>query len=127
MLRYRDPADPQRRALTWQTEWMGRRRQVPGDALQDWGLTSSVVARVALRWEAGARVEHVTGVADDPLDPAWSAARTRLAAQATFYPSHFSRLRAQVAWDRRRADDATGLAAFLALEVLIGAHGAHDY
>lgn len=127
MLRYRDPADPQRRALTWQTEWMGRRRQVVDGKLDDWGLTSTLSARLALRWEAALRFEHVLGVVGDPLDPDWSGDRTRVAAQTTFYPSHFSRLRAQLAWDHRRADDSRGIAAFLALEVLIGAHGAHDY
>jgi hypothetical protein len=126
-LRYRDQGDPQRRAYTWTTELMGRRRQIPGALLQDMGITSSLVAQLALRWEAGIRFEHVQGVQGDPLDPTWTGDRTRVAAQATFYPSHFSRLRTQLAWDRRRSDDQTGVAAFLALEMLIGAHGAHDY
>ncbi len=127
MFRWRDPTDAQRRAVTIQLELMGRRRQVPGRLLRDAGLTAQAVARLALRWEAGLRLEHVLGVADDPLDPSWSQDRTRSTAQITFYPSHFSRLRAQVAWDRRPAEARDGFSAFLAFEALIGAHGAHSY
>lgn len=126
-LRHRDRGDQQRRALTWQTEAMWRRRQLPGRLLQDGGVTSTLVAQVALRWEAGLRGEVVTGVAGDPLDPTWTAARGRAAAQVTFYPSHFSRLRAQLAWDRRPAEARDGWAAFLALEGVIGSHGSHAF
>ncbi len=127
MFRWRDQGDAQRRAFTLQIEMMGRRRQVPDRLLQDAGVTASAVARLALRWEAGLRFEHVLGVADDPLDPSWTADRTRSTAQVTFYPSHFSRLRAQASWDRRPAEARDGFAAFLAFEALIGAHGAHSY
>ncbi len=126
-VRYRPVASRVRAALSWQTEAMLRRRQVPGRQLRDWGLTSQVVWRYALRWEVGVRGEHVTGVVDDPLDPDWSSARQRVSAQWTFYPSHFSRLRLQGSVDRPSWRIAPVYAAFLALEVLIGAHGSHDF
>lgn len=124
-LRWRPVGDPGRASVSWQTEAFYRTRQVPDDRLEDWGLYSQVVGRFALRWEVGLRYEQVGGVADDPLDPAWAADRRRYAVQATFYPSHFSRLRLQGNWDDRGGVQVP--AVLLALETLIGAHGAHGF
>lgn len=126
-LRYK-PVDADRRmALTWQNEFMYRTRQVPGDALQDWGLSTQLVWLIAPRWEVGARYEWVQGVEDDPLDPEWSSARDRTSVQATFYPSHFSRLRLQGKYDSPDWTERPIWGAVLAAEFLIGAHGAHSY
>ncbi len=125
-LRYRPVDSTERAALSWQTEVMFRSRQVPGDLLQDLGLYSQLVWNLSLRWELGLRYEFVTGVAEDPLDLDWDAERQRYAAQVTFYPSHFSRVRAQVNHDYPRYAEAYW--AFLVnLEVLVGAHGAHQF
>ncbi|MGK0359731.1 MAG: hypothetical protein ACI9U2_002037 [Bradymonadia bacterium] len=124
-LRWRPIGDPGRLSVSWQTEAFYRTRQVPADRLEDMGLYSQVVVEFALRWAIGARVEHVTGISNDPLDPDWTAHRQRYAAQATFYPSHFSRLRLQASLDDRGAVQVP--AVMLGLETLIGAHGAHGF
>lgn len=126
-VRYRPVASRVRAALSWESEAMLRRRQIPGRLLSDWGLNSQLVWRYALRWEAGIRGEYVTGVVDDPLDPTWSGERQRTTLQWTFYPSHFSRLRLQGSIDRPAWRSKPVYAAFLALEVVIGAHGSHGF
>lgn len=126
-VRYRPTASAGRAALSWQTEAMLRTRQVPGDALEDWGLYSQLVWNIDKRWEVGARWEQVEGVQDDPLDPEWVKPRRRTTVQWTFYPSHFSRLRLQGSRDDPPWRKDPTHAVFLALEVLIGAHGAHTF
>ena len=72
------------------------------------------------------RYEYVTGVSDDPLDPLWDGLRHRAAANVTFWPTEFSRLRLQYNHDRPGWRDAYH-AVMLALEVAVGAHGAHKF
>jgi hypothetical protein len=50
----------------------------------------------------------------------------RASAVATWFPSEFQRLRGQLAWDRRPGGH-DGLELLLALEFVIGAHGAHPF
>jgi hypothetical protein len=126
-LRYKPVDSPRRAALTWQTEFLYRARQVPDESLQDWGLASSLVWRLSPRWELGARYEWVEGVDDDPLDPEWTAARDRTSLQATFFASHFSRLRLQGKYDSPDWAARPVWGAVLAAEFMIGAHGAHEY
>jgi hypothetical protein len=127
-LRYRPVDSPNRAHLSLQLEALLRARQrARASALVDAGGYAQLVWRPLLRWETSARFEHVTGVADDPLDPEWTGARQRAALALTFYPSHFSRLRVQGAWDRSAWLDAPVWSAVLALEVLTGEHGSHDF
>jgi hypothetical protein len=126
-LRYRPASDPQRRALSLHVEHAVRARQLPGRSLLDHAGFAHLVGMFALRWEAGWRTDWSTGVVDDPLDPSWSGPRTRHAAQLTFYPSHFSRLRFQVSMDRPSWLAEPIYGAVLALETLIGEHGAHNF
>ncbi len=127
-LRYRPLSDPNRSNLNIQAESMLRRRQVPDDVLQDWGLYAQAVYQFALQWEVGARYEQVSGVRQgDTLDPDWISDRRRVSVQATYYPSHFSRWRIQGAYDDADWFDGPDFAIMTALEVLIGAHGAHNY
>lgn len=127
-LRYRPLTGTRSSSVSLTIEVLHRRRQVPGDILTDTGGYGQLVWRINKRWETGARYELVTGLDDDPLDPEWTALRDRSSLQATFYPSHFSRIRLQSGVDRA-AWEATplGWSATLNLELLIGAHGAHDY
>ena len=125
-LRWRPVDSPRRTAVSLQIEGMHRARQVPNDVLLDGGGYATLVWRISPRWETGARHEWVTGVDNDPLDPEWTSDRHRTSAQVTFYPSHFSRLRLQGARDDR-SWDRVGWSTFLALEVLVGAHGAHAF
>lgn len=126
-LRYRPVADPERRHLSLQVEHAVRARQVPGRSLVDHAGYAQLVGALALRWELGVRTEWTTGVAGDPLDPDWTTNRQRHAAQLTFYPSHFSRVRVQATLDRPTWRSEPIWGAVVALEALIGAHGSHGF
>jgi hypothetical protein len=115
------------------SEWFYRRRQVPGDIVQDVSSYSELFVRFAQRWATAARYEYgsapfgVSGAnVTDTLDPEWSAARQRVALALTHYPSEFSRLRVQVSRDMPGWRDGIW-AGFLTAELAIGAHGAHAF
>ena len=55
-----------------------------------------------------------------------SGRERRYGALASWYPSEFSRLRLEASYDRR-PDGGDGLEALLALEFVIGSHGAHPF
>jgi len=134
-LRWRPVNNPQRRSVSLQVEAMQRRRQIPFGLLVDQGGYVDLVAQLNQRFEVGGRYEFVTGIdatdtdgaGEDTLDPEWVGNVNSGALQVTFYPSHFSRLRLQGSYDRRQWVEEPTLAAILALEVLVGAHGAHDF
>jgi len=142
LLRYAPVAGHGRWSLDWQTEVIGRARHdvdpllgalaaapSPTSAapLLDVGGYTQLVWRIDPQWEIGARFEYVSGVVDDPLDPDWTGRRLRTAAQTTFYPSHFSRVRLEASVDQPSWLGAPIFAVMAQLEVLIGAHGAHPY
>jgi len=126
-LRYRPVAAVGRQSVSLTVEAMQRNRQVPRGVLRDWGMYSQLVWQIDERWEVGARHDFVSGVADDYLDPDEDGGRHRLALQTTFYPSHFSRVRLQGAYDRPSWRPRAIWAAILNIEVVVGAHGAHSY
>ncbi len=126
-VRYKPTQSERRTSLTLHLEALLRSRQVPGDVLQDYGGFAQVVWQIDPEWEVGVRGEWVSGLEEDPLDGDWTQGRGRYSAQFTYYPSHFSRLRAQVSLDDPRWRDAVIWAAFLALELVVGAHGSHSY
>jgi hypothetical protein len=117
-----------------QTEWLYRRRQVPGDVWSDMNGYAQLSWRFSPRWGAAGRYELGTpatgldgAVADDTLDPAWSVARHRAAAALTFWPTEFSRLRVQGGADLAGWRDRPDWSALAALEINVGAHGAHAF
>jgi hypothetical protein len=119
-------------ALT--AEWLYRRRQIPQDVLDDFGGYTSLFWRFAQRWAAAVRHEYGSpsrnragAIAADPLDPDWTEARQRWTASVTFWPTEFSRLRLQGSADRPGWTDTTNWASFLAVEFVVGAHGAHKF
>lgn len=124
-LRWRPTDSPGRVAFSLQTEGFYRTRQVPEGRLEDVGLYSQALLDFARHWQVGGRYEWVQGVEDDPLDPEWTDDRTRISAQATWFPSHFSRLRLQYSIDD--GPQPRVQAVMLALETLVGAHGAHGF
>ena len=140
LLRWRDVTKGGRHEVGWQTEFMLRRRQVPLTVLQDWGGSSFVYYSPSKYFEFATRYELVSGVDPedtddytvDPLDPDWTDLRHRGAVNASWMPSHFSRLRLEYQVDylsyreEMEADELTHQV-FLQLEVVTGAHGAHDY
>ena len=128
MVRWRPPNDPDRVALTLTTELNVRARQVPKRSLVDWGMATELVWTISPAWEVGGRFETVSGLEDDPLDPEWSAYRHRTTLQATWYPSHFSRVRVQGAWDVPEwLGQPHTFSLVAALELVIGSHGSHAY
>lgn len=133
-LRYRPSRVGSWSWFTLESEWLHRRRQVPRDLLTDLSSYTQVAWKFSRRYGVGGRWEYGTAARDleghvalDPLDPEWTAERHRAAAQVTFWPSHFSRLRLQGATDLVGWRQSPDLSAFLALEVLTGAHGSHSY
>ncbi|MFZ9888222.1 MAG: zinc-regulated TonB-dependent outer membrane receptor [Myxococcota bacterium] len=133
-LRWRPTADPGRQSVSVTAEALHRRRQVPGSLLTDSGFYAQAVWQFALQYELGARVEAVHVSANDPLGDD-AGLSTRSSVEAAFYPSHFSRVRWQAALGSP-PDGTSALATriadpvwstFLALEVLVGAHGAHHF
>lgn len=133
-LRWRPTADPGRQSVSLTAEALHRRRQVPDAVLTDGGLYAQAVWQFALQYEVGARIEAVSVSADDPLGDN-AGLTTRSSVEAAFYPSHFSRLRWQAAFGTPPESAAAFTtrigdpvwSTFLALEVLVGAHGAHNF
>ncbi|NBD10896.1 zinc-regulated TonB-dependent outer membrane receptor [Corallococcus sp. Z5C101001] len=133
-VKFRPITEQSAQQLVFQAEVIYRRRQVPEDVLSDWGGYAQTVWRFSNRWATGVRYEFGTPaktqegrVANDPLDPEWIANRQRISASVTFWPTEFSRLRLQAATDRVGWRATPDYSAFLALEVVTGAHGAHAF
>ncbi|PTL78215.1 zinc-regulated TonB-dependent outer membrane receptor [Vitiosangium sp. GDMCC 1.1324] len=133
-LKYRPVKGGSTTLVTLQAELFYRRRQVPQDVLSDFDGYGQILWRFSQRWAAAGRYEFGTpahnrngAVANDPLDPEWTANRQRLSANVTFWPTEFSRLRLQGATDLAGWRDHPDYSVFLALEVVMGAHGAHSF
>jgi hypothetical protein len=128
-LKYRPITEASSTIVSLQAEVLHRRRQVPGDVLVDTSGYAQVFWRFAARWGAAARWEFGTAAdrnGADYLDPEWIDARQRASANLTFFPTEFSRLRAQGSYDVPGWRDGIW-AAFMALEVSVGAHGTHKF
>lgn len=132
-LKYRPITRTSHTIVALQTEWLLRRRQVPDRLRTDLSGYAYVLWRFAQRWGAAARYELGTpakdagGATGDDLDPEWVSTRHRAAINLTFWPTEFSRLRAQGGVDLPRWRDAPIWSAFLAMELSVGAHGAHKF
>lgn len=113
--------------LAFQAEAFFRQRQVPRDNLFDAVGYAQLVWQINRHWATGLRGEYGSGVENDELDPEWTDHRGRAAVQVTWYPSHFSRLRAQASIDVPKWKDDPIYALFLALEITAGTHPAHSY
>jgi hypothetical protein len=133
-LKYRPITAESSTIVSLTSEWYYRRRQLPGDIVHDVSSYSELFWRFAQRWATAARYEYgsapffVNGrrYDADPLDPAWTRSRQRVALALTHYPSEFSRFRLQVSRDMPAWSQATW-AGFLTAELAIGAHGAHAF
>jgi hypothetical protein len=132
-LKYRPITEASFTVVSLQTEWFYRRRQLPDELLQDVNGYVEGFWRFAQRWGTAARYEYGSPALDgsgdattDPLDPEWSEARHRLSANVTLWPTEFSRLRLQGSRDMPGYRSSIW-AAFLAVELVTGAHGAHVF
>jgi hypothetical protein len=133
-LKYRPITYGSHTIISLQLEYLYRRRDIPGDVLTDHGGYGQLFWRFAQRWAAGARYEFGAAAKDeagltgrDPLDPEWTDARHRVSTALTFWPTEFSRLRAQGSVDIPTWRDDPIWAAFLAMEFSVGVHGAHSF
>jgi hypothetical protein len=132
-LKYRPITRQSWTVVSLQTEVFYRRRQVPLDQLQDVSCYSQLFWGFAQRWGTALRYEYGSPARDasgdrvaDPLDPEWTDSRHRISANVTFWPTEFSRFRLQGSRDMPGWRD-TIYAAFLAAELVTGAHGAHQF
>jgi hypothetical protein len=133
-LKYRPITRESQQMVAWQTEVFYRRRQIPDELLQDVSLYSQLVVQLAQRWAVAGRYEFgspAVGLGGekglDELDPEWVDERQRVALNATFSPSEFSRLRLQGSYDVPGWLDRGIWSSFLAVELVAGAHGAHSF
>jgi hypothetical protein len=126
-LRYRPLNGDNVTIVTLTGETMLRRRQVPGDVLVDAGGLLSLMYQFGLGWATALRYEAVSGTAKDYLDPDWDRPRQRLSANLSWWPTEFSRIRLQGNADIPAWRNEPIYAAFLAFEVVTGAHGAHKF
>ena len=134
-LRWRPVSGQTLRWVALQGEVFWRRRQIPGDLLQDVNAYLQGIWRFADRWSAALRYEWGSPSWDgdgkislrDPLDPTWTGHRHRASAAVTFHPSEFSRFRLQAARDDAPMTADPVWSVFLAAEFSVGAHGAHTF
>jgi hypothetical protein len=132
-VKYRPITSQSFTVVSLHSEWFYRRRQLPGELLHDVNGFLEAFWRFDQRWGTAARYEYGSPVLDgsgdvatDPLDPEWTESRHRVSANATFWPTEFSRLRLQGSRDMPGYRSGVW-AAFLALELVTGAHGAHVF
>ena len=99
---------------------------LPADTYHDHGAYAQVVWGIQPMWTVGARYDRVGGdVGSDPLDPRFQP-RQRAALEGTWYPTEYSKLRLQYAYDDRTGfPDANSV--WLQVEFLLGAHAAHKF
>jgi len=133
-LKYRPITRQSTTIVELQSEWVYRRRQIPDDVLSDLSGYVHLFWRFSQRWGLAGRYELGTAAKNDAgevglddLDPAWADSRHRGAANLTFWPTEFSRLRVQGSVDLPGWRDDPIFATFFAMEVVIGAHGAHHF
>jgi hypothetical protein len=129
-LKYRPIGEESTTVVSFQTEWIYRRRQILGDVIDDLSGYSQLFWRFAKEWAAAVRYELGTPAGEpgtDYLDPEWTENRHRATANVSFWPTEFSRFRLQGSIDFPLWLDEPIYAGFFAAEFVIGAHGAHEF
>jgi hypothetical protein len=133
-LKYRPLSEGSFTVVSLQAEWIHRRRQIPGDLLRDDSAYAYLLWRFAPRWGVASRYEYggpartsSGSVGGDELDPSWVASRHRVSGNVTYWPTEFSRVRVQGSTDLLGWEKRPVWALFLALELTVGAHGAHAF
>jgi hypothetical protein len=133
-LKFRPATEGNFTTVSLQTEWFYRRRQVPRDSLRDVNGYAELFYRFAQRWGTAARYEFGSParlssgqVGADELDAEWTSSRHRISANATFWPTEFSRVRLQGSTDLLGWQDRPNWALMLAFEFAVGPHGAHAF
>jgi hypothetical protein len=121
--------------VSWQTEGLYRRYEagadpsvgLPSEVMRDYGFYSQLMWGFRPRWVTGLRGEWATGN-NTAIDSSnvFRGDRTRISPVLTWYPSEFSKLRLQYNYDQgQHYPDQHSI--WLQLELLLGAHGAHQF
>lgn len=107
------------RGVEWQSEYIYRRRQVPGGLEAEGGISSYILGNWSKRWGAGLRADYI-GI------PAETDKIFRLSPMVAFRLTEFFRLKAQ--YDLiAAAGDKVQQAAMLQMIFNMGPHGAHQF
>lgn len=132
--------------VTWQTEVMRRdyvadsfvdptdsASDLPRDTLHDWGLYTQLLWGFHYQWAAGLRYEYAGGGGAGVEDGGRQADylrddRHRVSPLIVWQPSEFTRIRLQYDFDHAEfLSEKDAHSVWLGLEVLYGAHPAHQY
>ena len=116
-LRWRPSAQ---QSLSWQTEYIFRRMQVPGDVLNDGGLYSYIEYQFARRWRSALRYDQMG------LPSSVFKKQFRITPAISFDPTEFSRIRLQYEYDKIPNQEASH-AVIMQLQFSMGPHGAHPF
>ena len=126
--------------VKWQTEAMYRRFEAGrgidemfpvAETFHDWGMYSQLVWGFRKGWTAGLRGDYMHMSDSAFTDDLGRQSRSRIAANLTWYPTEFSKLRLEYNHDWLEANaffpsrDADSV--FLQFEFILGAHGAHKF
>ncbi len=105
-------------------------------SLHDWGFYAQALWGFHTDWAAGIRYEYVTGSGDGVdssgvtvshnSDP-FRDTRYRISPLIQWQPTHFSRVRLQYNYDHATHLDKEAHSVWLGVELLLGAHPAHNY
>ncbi len=110
----------------WRNYGAAETPTLPAAVFQDHGAYAQVVWGIKPMWTVGARYDAVGGdVGDDPADPRFQP-RRRASVEGTWYPTEYSKLRVQYAYDDRTGS-ANASSVWLQFEFLLGAHAAHKF
>jgi hypothetical protein len=103
--------------LDFESEWLLRRRQIPGAALQDLGGWAWFALHFLPEWTVAFRYEATQGLEDDPLDPMDDAWRSRSTLSVGYRVLPHTRVRLSGVMDEGGPLEDPGYAAILHLEV----------
>lgn len=109
-----------RTSLAWQTEFIGRQMQIPGDHISDGGLYSYLDFQFFKRWHAAFRYDQMG------LPQGLQTRELRLTPAIAFNPTEFSQIRLQYEADKIRGVDWSH-AVILQLMMTLGTHGVHAF
>lgn len=126
--------------VIWKTEWMKRDFDaaavvddgilLPSTTLHDWGIRTEVFYGFRYPWGAGVRYEYATGsgqsVGGRSNDP-FRDNRHRVSPLLSYQPTEFSRIRLQYNWDDAQHLGGSENSVWTSVEVLFGAHPAHQF
>src|SRR5436305_5230934 len=126
--------------VKWQTEFMYRRfeagrgidNEFPvAETFHDWGIYSQVLWGWKKGWVAGLRGDYLHMQGSQFTDDPDRETRSRIAADTTWYPTEFSKLRLQYQHDFLEENEFLAArdedSVVLQFEFILGAHGAHKF